>query len=83
MVSEGGLRKLELPVFSGDDPTGWLFKAEHYFTINGVPECEKVISSAVWMEGMALVWFQWVEARKPRMDWREFQDLLLERFHSS
>ena len=27
-LNNGGLRKLELPIFSGDDPTGWLFRAK-------------------------------------------------------
>ena len=74
---------VELPIFSGDDPTGWLFRAERYFAINGITVEKRVISAAVCMEGMALVWFQWVEARKPNLSWGEFQNMLLERFRSS
>ncbi|KAJ8641843.1 hypothetical protein MRB53_018537 [Persea americana] len=28
--------KLNFPAFSGDDPTGWLFKAEQYFDFKGI-----------------------------------------------
>ncbi|TXG48663.1 hypothetical protein EZV62_024538 [Acer yangbiense] len=38
-------KKLELPLFHGDDAFGWLFRAERYFEINGIPEIERVIST--------------------------------------
>ncbi|XP_024028604.1 uncharacterized protein LOC112093764 [Morus notabilis] len=39
-------RRLELPIFQGDDPYGWMFRAERYFAINGVEEGEKVMAAS-------------------------------------
>lgn len=34
-------RRLELPLFSGDNPYGWLNRAEHYFHFNGIDDKDK------------------------------------------
>lgn len=44
-------RKLELPLFEGDDPLGWIFKVERYFSVNGVEEQEKVDAAIVSWKG--------------------------------
>ncbi|CAN4106303.1 unnamed protein product [Withania somnifera] len=35
-------RKLQLPVFEGEDPLGWIFKVERYFTVNEISEAERL-----------------------------------------
>ena len=55
-------RRLELPIFQGDDPYGWVFRAERYFAINGVDGEDRVMAAAVCMEGRALGWFQWLDS---------------------
>jgi len=50
-------KRLELPLFEGDDPFGWLFRADHYFAVNGIAEGEKVYTAFVCLEGPALNWF--------------------------
>lgn len=55
-------KKLELPVFHGEDPHGWVFLAKRYFAINDIDEREKVVATSVCMEGKALGWFQWLDA---------------------
>ncbi|KAF7811943.1 Retrotransposable element Tf2 [Senna tora] len=37
--------KLELPIFDGDEGIGWLFKVEHYFTLNKLSDDEKLEAS--------------------------------------
>lgn len=44
-------KKLELPVFHSDDPHGWIFRAERYFSTNDIDEREKVVAALVCMEG--------------------------------
>lgn len=34
--------KLELPMFNGDNPYGWIFGAERCFSINQMEEVEKL-----------------------------------------
>lgn len=64
-------KKLELPLFHGEDPHGWVFRAERYFTINDVDEGDMVLAASVCMEGKALGWFQWLDAQEPFADWRD------------
>ncbi|XP_031272960.1 uncharacterized protein LOC116131442 [Pistacia vera] len=45
-------QKLELPIFSGEDPFGWTFRADH-FTINKYGPSEMVEVATVCMEGSA------------------------------
>lgn len=74
-------RKLELPLFDGEDPLGWILKVERYFSVNGVAEEDKVDAAIVSLEGKALTWFQWADARTPIQSWTEFKTEVVERFH--
>ena len=77
------LRKIDLPIFDGDDPLGWIFRIERYFKINHVDEEEKLDTVVLSLEGKALNWFQWREIRAPIHVWGEFKRELLNRFHPS
>ena len=35
-----GGRRLEMPIFTGDNPDGWIFQAKRYFNINHLTEEE-------------------------------------------
>ncbi|XP_010270441.1 PREDICTED: uncharacterized protein LOC104606771 [Nelumbo nucifera] len=76
-------RKLELPIFYGENPDGWLFRAERYFEINGLLPAECLRAAVVCLEGDALVWYYWEDGRRPFRSWAEFKELLLERFRST
>lgn len=73
-------KKLELPLFHGEDPHGWLFRAERYFAINDVDEDDKVLAASVCMEGKALGWYQWLDAQELFVDCRDLQEAILHRF---
>ncbi|KAL5564770.1 hypothetical protein UlMin_027934 [Ulmus minor] len=73
-------KKLELPLFEGDNPFGWLFRADRYFAVNAITEGEKVYAASVCLEGPALNWFQWVDSQTPFRSWREFRAAVLQRF---
>ncbi|KAF7814834.1 Splicing factor U2AF 65 kDa subunit [Senna tora] len=76
-------RKLEMPLFNGEDPIGWLFRVERYFSINGITTEEKLEAASVCLEGRALNWLQWMETRDPIQNWSDFKRELLHRFHHS
>lgn len=44
-------RRLDMPLFDGDDPMGWTFRMERYFTVNGIPEAERLDAAVVSLEG--------------------------------
>ncbi|KAL5548338.1 hypothetical protein UlMin_003569 [Ulmus minor] len=67
-------------MFEGDNPFGWLFRAECYFAINGIAEAEKVYAASIFLEGPTLNWFQWINDQTPFLSWRAFCSALLQRF---
>lgn len=71
-------RQVECPIFGGDDPDGWLFRMEQFFSINRCSDKEKLITSGIWLEGDALLWFQWQNGRRPFHNWSEFRVALLQ-----
>ncbi|XP_031283145.1 uncharacterized protein LOC116141808 [Pistacia vera] len=76
-------RKLEMPIFFGEDPYGWIFRVERYFHLNGITEEGKLTATAVCMEGEAINWFQWMESRASANSWAMFKLALLQRFSGS
>lgn len=77
----GGRRKLEIPVFKGDDAHGWLVRVERYFRVNQVREAEKLDAVVIALEERALNWFQWWEEQAPLRTWGDFKNSVIRRFH--
>lgn len=50
-------RKLEIPLFAGENPIGWLFKIERYFAVNAINDSEKLEAAVVCLEDKALNWY--------------------------
>ncbi|XP_057445430.1 uncharacterized protein LOC130737629 [Lotus japonicus] len=73
-------RKLEIPVFGGDDAFGWVQKLERYFQLREVTEEEKMQATLLALEGKALSWFQWWERCNPRPSWEAFKVAVVRRF---
>lgn len=83
---EGGVRaefrtrRVEMPVFDGENPDGWIFRAERYYAMNRMTEREKLDIAVVSLEGEALAWFQWEDGRSPIRSWMVLKLMILERF---
>lgn len=76
-------RKIDMPIFDGSEPDGWLAKIERYFQIYRLTEEAMLEASAVAMEGDALRWFQWESKRRPIRRWHELKLAILRHFRSS
>lgn len=52
----GGWRfkRLDLPVFEGPNPDGWILRAERFFKFYGLNEDEKLEAAVVALDGDAL-----------------------------
>lgn len=74
------LRRVELPMFNGTDPDGWIFRAERYIALQRFEEKEKVVIAGICMEGEALAWFHWADSRRPVLVWEDLKLQLLNRF---
>ncbi|KAJ9542106.1 hypothetical protein OSB04_028612 [Centaurea solstitialis] len=76
-------RKLDMPLFDGVNPDGWILRAERYFQFYRLNEPEKMEAAVVALEGDALLWFQWEHRRRPVLRWEEMKSLLLRQFRST
>lgn len=76
-------RRLEIPTFNGDDPDGWILRAERYFNLNRLNPDEQLEVAIISLEGDALRWFQWKNKRCPMKRWAELKALILRQFRST
>lgn len=58
MLAKPKVVKLEFPCFRGDNPSGWVYKADQFFHLYNIPTNQKILLAAYHMEDEALVWFQ-------------------------
>ena len=73
-------RHLEFPVFSGDDPDGWVAKMERCHEYLNLSEVDKLEMAVVGLEGDALHWFQWRNKWQPITMWRNIRRTMFRRF---
>ncbi|XP_057436668.1 uncharacterized protein LOC130729063 [Lotus japonicus] len=73
-------RKLEIPIFGGEDAYGWIHKLERYFELRGVADDERMQATLLALEGKALSWFQWCERCNPTPTWEGFKLAVIRRF---
>ena len=50
--------RLEMPMFTGKCPEGWIFRAELFFEMNRLTEGEKLPVAGVSFEEKALAWYR-------------------------
>ena len=58
-----------MPVFDGDNPDGWIFRAERFFTMNRMTKGEKLDAAVASREREALAWFQWEDGHRLIRNW--------------
>ncbi|KAF1897044.1 hypothetical protein Lal_00034746 [Lupinus albus] len=76
-------RKLEIPIFLGEDAYGWVHKLERYFTLKAISEKERMQATMVALEGKALSWYQWWERCNPSPTWESFKIAMVRHFQPS
>nr|GEV25304.1 ankyrin repeat-containing protein [Tanacetum cinerariifolium] len=77
------LLQLKMPLLDGEDSHGWIYKVERYFEVQDIQPREQPRAAVLCMEGQALSWFRWSEARSPFRSWDGLKRRLLERFQLS
>lgn len=77
---ESVLRKIELPIFSGEDVYGWIALAERFFRIGGYGELMKIELVSVSLSGDVLSWFNSEILQSPFVSWNDFKVRLIARF---
>lgn len=74
------VKKVELPSFDGDDPVGWVTRAETYFEVQGTSEEVKVRLAKLSMEGATIHWFNLLRETEDDLTWLKLKEALVERY---
>lgn len=74
------VKKVELPTFEGNNPLGWISRAEKFFQVQKVQDQERMRLAYICMEGDANHWFQFWADKVEEPTWDEFVKALIERF---
>lgn len=70
---ETRLRRLELPLFDGTNPDGWVCQAERYFMMHQMSDQERLAASIINLDSDSLSWFQWEDSRRAMPSWGELK----------
>lgn len=74
------IKKLEMSVFNGTDPDGWLFRAKLYFQMHRLTEEEKLTVVVIRFEGRANKWYRWAKNRQKFKTWESLKKRLFKKF---
>ncbi|XP_073057376.1 uncharacterized protein [Primulina eburnea] len=74
------LKKIELPMFEGEDPLGWLGKMEQYFEVHESPTECRLKLAYICMQGTTVHWFRWMKVRIPNLSWDRLAEELIKRY---
>ncbi|KAI5438563.1 hypothetical protein KIW84_024339 [Lathyrus oleraceus] len=74
------MRKVELPSFNGEDPAGWISRAEVYFRVQDTSPEVKVNLAQICMEGPTIHFFNSIIDENGTLTWDELKSALLERY---
>lgn len=75
--------RLDFPVFGGEDPHGWLYKVNQFFTFHNTLPQHRLRLVSFHVAGRALVWFRDMDESGLLCGWEEFVKALLIRFGPS
>jgi hypothetical protein len=73
-------KKVELPAFDGEDPAGWISRAEVYFKVQGTSPEVKVSLAQLCMDGPTIHFFNSTIRENEDLTWEELKEALLERY---
>ncbi|XP_052727212.1 uncharacterized protein LOC128194836 [Vigna angularis] len=74
------VKRIELPTFNGNDPAGWISKAEIYFKVQETSEMVKVNLAHLCMEGGTIHFFNSLLNDYEVLSWDNLKKELLERY---
>lgn len=77
------LKRLELPLFDGEDAESWVLRVDQYFEIGAFTEEERLKDIRMCFIGEALPWYRWERDRNPFRSWTEMKERVLEQFSTN
>jgi hypothetical protein len=74
------VKKVELPMFDGGDPAGWISRAEVYFRVQGTRPEVKVCLAQLCMEGGTIHFLNSLINDEEGLTWEQLKQALLDRY---
>lgn len=74
------MKKIEMLVFQGSNPFGWIAQVERYFRLGQLHGLERLQMVSMSLEGPVLNWFNAEMEHDPFTDWHQFKRRLVARF---
>lgn len=74
------VKKVELPPFDGEDPAGWISRAEVFFRVQDTSPEVKVSLAQICMEGSTIHFFNSLIGEEEGLTWEALKEALLERY---
>lgn len=74
------VKKIELPMFTGEDPAGWIARAEVYFQVQETSPEVRASLAQLCMEGPTIHFFNSLLDGGDELTWEQFKGELLERY---
>jgi hypothetical protein len=75
--------KMNFPMYDGEEPSDWVYKANQYFFVHNTPHEYKNLLASFNMEGKALIWFEDMHQFGSLPNWETLTQGLLDRFGPS
>lgn len=75
--------KLNFPEFDGEDPDGWMRKAENYFEMVGVPPEDRVKFVVLYVVGKAEYWWRGTGYNPNTLQCHHFCQILGDKFNQT
>ncbi|KAL1190125.1 hypothetical protein V5N11_015546 [Cardamine amara subsp. amara] len=76
----GLLKKIELPVFDGTRPYGWITQAERFFRLGNYNDADKLDLMSVSLQGPILNWYNREIEKAEFQNWSQFKKRMIARF---
>ena len=73
-------KRVELPMFDGEDPAGWISRAEVYFRVQDTTPAVKVDLAQLCMEGPTIHFFNSLLNEEEELTWERLKGALVERY---
>ncbi|XP_057452951.1 uncharacterized protein LOC130744819 [Lotus japonicus] len=74
------VKKVELPLFDGKDPAGWISRAEVYFRVQEISPEVKVSLAQLSMDGPTIHFYNSLLEAEETLTWERLREALLERY---
>ncbi|WZY77143.1 hypothetical protein YC2023_023527 [Brassica napus] len=73
-------RRIEIPLFTGEEAESWVLRVEQYFEIGEFTDEEKLRAVRICFTGDALPWYRWERTRNPFLSCEQMKVRVLEQF---